>query len=55
MLISLPRGLGLDHPPLGADVPEKILLTPAGLQAFLKAEIDRWTPVIKKAGATMPQ
>lgn len=40
---------------LGADVPEKTLATPSGLQAFLKAEIERWTPVIKKAGATMPQ
>lgn len=40
---------------LGADLPEKALLTPGGLHAFLKSEIDRWTPVIKKAGATIPQ
>ncbi|TDR90435.1 tripartite tricarboxylate transporter substrate-binding protein [Enterovirga rhinocerotis] len=40
---------------LGADVPEKSLSTPAGLQGFVKAEIDRWTPVIKKAGVTMGQ
>ena len=52
----------LDHPTtrarfaeLGADVPEKSLVTPAGLQSFLKAEIDRWTPVIKKAGVTLGQ
>jgi tripartite-type tricarboxylate transporter receptor subunit TctC len=24
--------------------------TPAALQAFLKAEIEKWTPIIKKAG-----
>ena len=40
---------------LGADVPEKRLITPAGLHDFVKAEIDRWTPVIKKAGVTMGQ
>jgi len=38
---------------LGADIPEPGLTTPDGLQAFLKSEIDRWTPVIKKAGATI--
>lgn len=52
----------LDHPTtrarfaeLGADVPEKKLITPAGLHDFVKAEIERWTPVIKKAGVTMGQ
>ena len=38
---------------LGADVPEAKLITPAGLHDFLKSEIERWTPVIKKAGVTM--
>lgn len=27
--------------------------TPAALQAFLKSEIDKWTPIIKKAGVTV--
>ena len=40
---------------LGADVPEAVLSTPDGLRDFVKAEIDRWTPVIKKAGVTMSQ
>ncbi len=35
---------------LGAEIPQKELLTPAGLQAFIKSEIARWTPVIKAAG-----
>ena len=52
----------LDHPTtrarfteLGAEVPRRELLTPDGLQAFIGAEIDRWTPVIRKAGAVIPQ
>lgn len=40
---------------LGADVPEAKLITPQGLHDFVKAEIERWTPVIKKAGVTMSQ
>jgi tripartite-type tricarboxylate transporter receptor subunit TctC len=27
--------------------------TPAALQAFLKSEIDKWVPIIKKAGITV--
>jgi len=26
--------------------------TPAALQAFLKSEVDKWVPIIKKAGIT---
>lgn len=52
----------LDHPTtrarfveLGAEVPKPELLTPKGLQAFIASEIDRWTPVIRKAGAVVAQ
>ncbi|CEJ15745.1 Tripartite tricarboxylate transporter family receptor [bacterium YEK0313] len=37
---------------LGADLPTDVQATPAGLRAFLEAEIARWTPVIKAAGVT---
>ncbi|MBX9992785.1 tripartite tricarboxylate transporter substrate-binding protein [Phreatobacter oligotrophus] len=37
---------------LGADLPTGNLATPAGLRAFLEAEIAKWTPVIKEAGVT---
>ncbi len=37
---------------LGADLPEANLATPAGLRAFLEAEIAKWTPVIRAAGVT---
>jgi tripartite-type tricarboxylate transporter receptor subunit TctC len=37
---------------LGADLPTGNLATPAGLRAFLEAEIAKWTPVIKAAGVT---
>ena len=37
---------------LGADLPTGDLATPAGLRAFLEAEIAKWTPVIKAAGVT---
>jgi len=40
---------------LGAEVPNPELLTPAGLRAFIQSEIDRWTPVIQKAGAVLNQ
>ena len=40
---------------LGAEIPAAELQTPAGLGSFIKSEIDRWTPVIKKAGAVMSQ
>jgi tripartite-type tricarboxylate transporter receptor subunit TctC len=35
---------------LGAQVVSKDKATPEGLRTHLKAEIDRWTPIIKKAG-----
>ena len=38
---------------LGADVPSEEVQTPAGLGRFVRAEIDRWTPVIRKAGAVV--
>jgi len=38
---------------LGAEVPQSELLTPTGLQNFIKSEIDRWTPVIRQAGAIL--
>lgn len=37
---------------LGADLPADNLATPAGLRAFLEAEIAKWTPVIRAAGVT---
>jgi tripartite-type tricarboxylate transporter receptor subunit TctC len=37
---------------LGADLPADNLATPAGLKAFLEAEIAKWTPVIRAAGVT---
>lgn len=36
---------------LGTEPVAENRATPAALQAHLKAEIDRWTPIIKKAGA----
>ena len=35
---------------LGGQVVSKDKATPDGLRAQLKAEIDRWTPIIRKAG-----
>ena len=35
---------------LGAQVVSNDKATPEGLRTHLKAEIDRWTPIIKKAG-----
>jgi tripartite-type tricarboxylate transporter receptor subunit TctC len=35
---------------LGSQVVSKDKATPEGLRTHLKAEIDRWTPIIKKAG-----
>jgi tripartite-type tricarboxylate transporter receptor subunit TctC len=35
---------------LGSQVVPKEKATPQGLQTHLKAEIDKWTPIIKKAG-----
>jgi tripartite-type tricarboxylate transporter receptor subunit TctC len=40
---------------LGAEAPKPELLTPDGLRGFIAAEIERWTPVIRKAGAVIPQ
>ncbi|QCI65439.1 tripartite tricarboxylate transporter substrate-binding protein [Phreatobacter stygius] len=37
---------------LGADLPSDVQVSPAGLQAFIEAEIAKWTPVIKAAGVT---
>jgi tripartite-type tricarboxylate transporter receptor subunit TctC len=37
---------------LGADLSNKEATTPPGLQKFVQAEVARWTPVLKKAGAT---
>jgi len=36
---------------LGAEPVAENRATPAALHAYLKAEIDKWTPIIKKAGA----
>ena len=36
---------------LGAEIVPESKLTPEGLQTWLKAEIDKWGPVIKAAGA----
>lgn len=38
---------------LGAEVPAAELQTPEGLKAFVGAEIDRWSPIIKAAGVTI--
>jgi len=35
---------------LGSVVVTKDKATPEGLRNHLKAEIDKWTPIIKKAG-----
>ena len=35
---------------LGTDPIAQDKATPAGLRTHLKAEIDKWTPLIKKAG-----
>ena len=35
---------------LGAEIPPDNLLSPQGLEAFIKSEIARWTPIIKAAG-----
>ena len=35
---------------LGAEPASAARATPAGLQALLKSELDRWTPLIRKAG-----
>jgi tripartite-type tricarboxylate transporter receptor subunit TctC len=40
---------------LGAEAPNSELLTSVGLQNFIKSEIDRWTPVIRKAGAVLKE
>jgi tripartite-type tricarboxylate transporter receptor subunit TctC len=40
---------------LGAEIPASDLQTPAGLAKFIKDEIERWTPVIRKAGVVMNQ
>jgi tripartite-type tricarboxylate transporter receptor subunit TctC len=37
---------------LGAEIPDARLVTPDGAQAFVAAERDVWTPVIKAAGVT---
>jgi tripartite-type tricarboxylate transporter receptor subunit TctC len=36
----------------GAQTVSQERATPAALQAFLKSEIDKWVPIIKKAGVT---
>ena len=35
---------------LGAQIVPESKQTPAALQSWLKAEIDKWTPLIRKAG-----
>jgi tripartite-type tricarboxylate transporter receptor subunit TctC len=35
---------------LGSVVVSKDKATPEGLRTHLKAEIDKWTPIIRKAG-----
>ena len=35
---------------LGSNVVSKDKATPEGLRSHLKAEIEKWTPIIKKAG-----
>jgi tripartite-type tricarboxylate transporter receptor subunit TctC len=35
---------------LGSQVVSKEKATPEGLRKHLQAEIDRWTPIIRKAG-----
>jgi len=36
----------------GAQTVSQERATPNALQAFLKSEIDKWVPIIKKAGVT---
>ena len=37
---------------LGGAPVAPVLAVPEALRSFLKAEIDKWTPIIKKAGIT---
>jgi hypothetical protein len=37
---------------LGAELPDEAGQTPGALGALVRAEIDKWVPVIKKAGVT---
>jgi tripartite-type tricarboxylate transporter receptor subunit TctC len=36
---------------LGGVIPDKTGRTPEFLAAFVKSEVDRWTPILKAAGA----
>jgi tripartite-type tricarboxylate transporter receptor subunit TctC len=38
---------------IGAEVPPKELQTTSGLRTFVASEIERWTPIIKAAGARL--
>ena len=37
---------------LGNELPPEVDQTPEAMGRFLKSEIDKWVPVIKKAGIT---
>jgi hypothetical protein len=39
--------------PLGLEMPEDAKNTPNGFRSFIQSEIDRWVPLIHKAGLTI--
>src|SRR4030095_3568942 len=39
--------------PLGLEMPDDAKNTPGGFRDFIQAEIDRWVPLIHKAGLTI--
>jgi tripartite-type tricarboxylate transporter receptor subunit TctC len=38
---------------LGVEPPEASRMSPEGTRAFVKAEIDRWLPIIRQAGISL--
>ena len=39
--------------PLGLEMPEEATNTPTGFRNYVQSEIDRWVPLIQKAGLTI--
>jgi tripartite-type tricarboxylate transporter receptor subunit TctC len=39
--------------PLGLEMPEDTTNTPKGFRGFIQSEINRWVPLIQKAGLTI--
>jgi tripartite-type tricarboxylate transporter receptor subunit TctC len=39
--------------PLGLEMPEEVTNTPTGFRNYVQSEINRWVPLIQKAGLTI--